>query len=402
MKVRFEPLGEEIECAPEETVLDAAFRQGYNLAYGCREGQCSACKCFLMEGDVALKPYSNFALSESEQANGYSLMCRAMPEQHLVVELLHYDPENYRLENPIGDGSAVVEVVESLTHDITRLVLRSDEFSFLPGQYVDLWVPGVEGAKRSFSLANLPGDGRLEFMIKRYPGGKLSGMLSGEIKVGDVIQFTGPYGAFHLRRSERPILMIAGGSGMAPVLGVLRQLASEGCSRPIRFFYGARTSEDLFYLDEIGALASSLPDFEFVPVVERFVHEAVDEFLAAGSFGAPDVYMCGPPPMLEAAEPMLIDKHKLDEQRIFQVHDRCRGRSRPRGGVERGSGAARQAGRYRAAVRRRCRATVLLVHAFEAPRDAVRRRHGRYAAVYPPPPDPRLARQLRGWPRHLG
>jgi NAD(P)H-flavin reductase/ferredoxin len=318
MKVRFEPLGEEIECAPEETVLDAAFRQGYNLAYGCREGQCSACKCFLMEGDVALKPYSNFALSESEQANGYSLMCRAMPEQHLVVELLHYDPENYRLENPIGDGSAVVEVVESLTHDITRLVLRSDEFSFLPGQYVDLWVPGVEGAKRSFSLANLPGDGRLEFMIKRYPGGKLSGMLSGEIKVGDVIQFTGPYGAFHLRRSERPILMIAGGSGMAPVLGVLRQLASEGCSRPIRFFYGARTSEDLFYLDEIGALASSLPDFEFVPVVERFVHEAVDEFLAAGSFGAPDVYMCGPPPMLEAAEPMLIDKHKLDEQRIFQ------------------------------------------------------------------------------------
>ena len=97
MKVRFEPIGEEIECAPEETVLDAAFRQGYNLAYGCREGQCSACKCFLIEGEVALKPYSNFALSESEQSSGYSLMCRAMPEQDLVVELLHYDPDNYRL-----------------------------------------------------------------------------------------------------------------------------------------------------------------------------------------------------------------------------------------------------------------------------------------------------------------
>lgn len=89
MKVRFEPIGEEIECASDETVLDAAFRQGLNLAYGCREGQCSACKCFLMEGEVAMKRYSNFALSDSEESSGYSLMCRAMPEQDLVVELLH-------------------------------------------------------------------------------------------------------------------------------------------------------------------------------------------------------------------------------------------------------------------------------------------------------------------------
>src|SRR5882757_3540284 len=121
MKVRLEPIGEEIECASDETVLDAAFRQGLNLVYGCREGQCSACKCFLLEGEVALKPYSNFALSDSEQSGGYSLMCRAMPEQDLVVELLHYDPENYRLENPIRDGVAEVEEVQALTHDITRL-----------------------------------------------------------------------------------------------------------------------------------------------------------------------------------------------------------------------------------------------------------------------------------------
>src|SRR5437764_540878 len=104
MKVRFEPIGEEITCAGGETVLDAAFRQGYNLVYGCREGQCSACKCFLLEGEVALKRYSNFALSDSERANGYTLMCRAMPEQDLVVELLHYDSDNYRLEHTIRDG----------------------------------------------------------------------------------------------------------------------------------------------------------------------------------------------------------------------------------------------------------------------------------------------------------
>ena len=324
-RVRFEPLGEVIECGSDETVLDAAFRHGYNLAYGCREGQCSACKCFLMEGEVALKPYSTFALSESEQSNGYSLMCRAMPEQDLVIELLHYDPDNYRLETPIRDGVATVEVIEALTHDITRLLLRVSEpaiFSFLPGQYVDLWVPGADDARRSFSLANLPGDGLLELMIKRYPGGRLSGMLDGQIQPGQQIRFTGPYGVFHLRRSERPILMIAGGSGMAPILSVLRQLAAEGCERPVRFFYGARAQRDLFHLEEIAQLGARLNDFRFTPVLSdtnRFVHEAVDEFLAqTDSFATPDVYMCGPPPMLEAAEPMLIETHKLDEQRIFQ------------------------------------------------------------------------------------
>ncbi len=119
MRVRFEPIGEEIECGAQETVLDAAFRSGYNLAYGCREGQCSACKCFLLEGEVALRPYSNFALSDSEREGGYALMCRAMPEQDLVVELVHYDPDGYRLAHAIRDGVGVVEAVRPLTDEIT-------------------------------------------------------------------------------------------------------------------------------------------------------------------------------------------------------------------------------------------------------------------------------------------
>ncbi len=316
MKVRLEPIGEEIDCAADETVLDAAFRQGYNLVYGCREGQCSACKCFLQEGDVALKRYSNFALSDSERESGYSLMCRAMPEQDLVVELLHYDPESYRLEHAIRDGEATVEAIEPLTHDIVRLVLSAPGFTFTPGQYVDLHVPGHDGVRRSFSMANLPGEERIELMIKRYPGGRLSGMLDGQIKAGDKIGFTGPYGAFRLREAEHPILMIAGGSGMAPILSVLRQLAADGCARPVRFFYGARTPEDLFGLDEIERLAARLGDFRFNPVVQRFVHEAVEEYLIAQEITAPDVYMCGPPPMIEAAEAML-DAQGVDEARIF-------------------------------------------------------------------------------------
>ena len=124
-RVLFEPIGEEIDCDEEESVLDAAFRHGYNLVYGCREGQCSACKAYLLEGEVVLKPYCDvFALSESEESNGYTLLCRAMPEEDLVVELLHFDAENYKLEeHEIRDGRGTVTAVEALTHDIRRLEL---------------------------------------------------------------------------------------------------------------------------------------------------------------------------------------------------------------------------------------------------------------------------------------
>ncbi len=312
MRVRFEPLGEEIECGSQETVLDAAFRHGYSLAHGCREGQCSACKCFVQAGEVELRRYSNFALSDTERAGGYALMCRALPESDLVVELLHFDPDNYRLENAIRDGVATVSEVRELTPEIVGLRLSvGDDLDWLPGQYLDLHVPGSGGERRSFSIANLPGQGAVELMIKRYPGGRFSGLLGEQIKPGVELGYTGPYGAFHLRRSEAPILMVAGGSGMAPVLAVLRQLAEEGCSRPVRFFFGAREERDLFGLDEIAALGDRLDDFRFVPVTGRFVHEAIEEELEA-----PDVYMCGPPPMLDAVQELLLGRG-VDPARIF-------------------------------------------------------------------------------------
>ena len=320
-RIVFEPIGEEIDCDEEEAVLDAAFRHGYNLVYGCREGQCSACKAYLLEGEVVLKPYSTFALSESEEANGYTLLCRAMPEEDLVVELLHFDPDNYRLENEIRDGRATVTAVEDLTHDITRLELEVTEpadFSFLPGQYVDVWVPDSD-ARRSFSMANLPGDGRIELIVKRYPGGRFSSQLDGSIARGDELRFTGPFGAFHLRDTARPILLVAGGSGMAPLLSLLRALAAERSDRPVRFFYGARTERDLFYVDLIEELGAGLGDFEFIPVT-GFVHEPAGEFLESGAMPDPELYMCGPPPMIDAMIELATDRHGIDEAQIF--HDK--------------------------------------------------------------------------------
>ncbi|HET9104877.1 MAG TPA: 2Fe-2S iron-sulfur cluster-binding protein, partial [Solirubrobacteraceae bacterium] len=353
-RVRFEPLGESIEVQAQETVLDAAFRSGYSLAHGCREGQCSACKCLLLEGTADLDRYSNYALSDTERANGYTLMCRARPESDLVIELLHYDPDNYRLENAIREIEATVTGVRELTHDIVGLELAvPEDFAWQPGQYVDVAVPGAEGVRRSFSIASLPDSHTIELMVKRYPGGRFSSMIGDAIRPADSppagsppagsspaghstagsppadslplgnenetqthsyssLRLTGPYGNFHLRASERPILMVAGGSGMAPVLGVLRQLAAEGCPRPIRFYYGAREERDLFAQDEIAALAEQLPDFRFIPVTGRFVHEAIDEELTD-----PDVYMCGPPPMLDAVQALAISRG-VDASRIFQ------------------------------------------------------------------------------------
>jgi propane monooxygenase reductase component len=322
-RVVFEPIGEEIDCDEEESVLDAAFRHGYNLVYGCREGQCSACKAYLLEGEVVLQPYSTFALSESEEANGYTLLCRAMPEEDLVVELLHFDPDNYKLEHEIRDGRGTVTAVEALTHDIRRLELQVTEpadFDFLPGQYVDVWIPGSDDARRSFSMANLPGDGRIELIVKHYEGGRFSSMLNGEIKAGDELRFTGPYGAFHLRDSDRPILMVAGGSGMAPVLSLLRSLAGQESARRVRFFYGARSEQDLFYVDLVQELGARLPDFEFVPVI-GFVHEPACQVIEAGEMDDPEIYMCGPPPMIDAMIELATERHGIDEQsRIF--HDK--------------------------------------------------------------------------------
>jgi propane monooxygenase reductase subunit len=214
-----------------------------------------------------------------------------------------------------------VRAVEALTPEIRRLELEVAEpagFSFLPGQYVDVWIPGDDDARRSFSMANLPGDGRIELIVKRYAGGRFSGLLDGALTPGDKLRFTGPYGAFHLRETDRPILMVAGGSGMAPVLSLLRKLSQERSERPIRFFYGARSDEEMFYVDVIEELASRLADFVFVPVV-GFCHAAADDYLGGGDLQDPELYMCGPPPMIDAMAEV-AEKHGIPEDQIF--HDK--------------------------------------------------------------------------------
>jgi propane monooxygenase reductase component len=331
--VRFEPVGIEMEADEDETVLHAAFRQGIMLMHGCKEGQCSACKSFLLDGDVDLDKYSTFALPDFEEAEGWTLLCRAHAYSDLEVELINYDEEALHGGTPPRTVSTRVTAVEPLTHDISRLCLTVDDgepFQFKPGQYVDIRIPGgEEDEHRSFSMANMAnGSGELEFMIKRYPGGRFSGLLGDAgIAAGDELEVTGPYGVFTLRSSSpRRIVFIGGGAGMAPILCLLRSMAEAGVDRPAVYYYGARTESDLFHLDEIAALAERLPAFTFVPALS----EAADGDGWAGEAGLitdvverleddlaeVDAYLCGPPPMVDAAI-ALLERLGVPESHIY-------------------------------------------------------------------------------------
>jgi propane monooxygenase reductase subunit len=325
-QVRLEPVGIEFEVDEDETVLRGAFRQGLMLMHGCKEGQCAACKSFLLDGEVDLDKYSTFALNDFEKEEGWTLLCRAHAESDLVVELINYDEEVLRDGIALQTKLMRVETLEPLTHDIHRLVLSGAKLEYKPGQYVDIKIPDSDEV-RSFSMANLPGD-EIELMIKVYPDGKFSSLLAGDgIQEGQELEVTGPYGVFTLRdKSERPLLFIGGGAGMAPILALLRSMAEKGTERPAVYYYGARGPSDLFHLDELAELERRLPNFRFVPALshceddtdwdgERGLITDVVSRLEE-ELGEVDAYLCGPPPMVDAAIAML-DQGGVPESRVY-------------------------------------------------------------------------------------
>ncbi len=314
--VRFEPVGIEIEVDEDQTILRAAAEQGVQLMHGCKEGQCAACKSFVLEGeDIELDRYSTFALPDFEREEGQTLLCRAHPYEDLVIELLNYDEEIIRRGLPLRSGTVEVVSNHPVTHDLRHLVVRlvePEEIKFFPGQYMDFQVPGTEET-RSFSMANTPNrDGLFEFVIKIYPGGLFSEYLAEKVQPGDQLRVEAPFGTFTLRESRTSdLLFVGGGAGMAPMLGLLRSMAERGVHRKVTFYYGARTSADLCFTDELAELGARLPDLTFVPALSH----APDDDGWTGERGmvtdvvrrretrlaGVDAYVCGPPPMVDAA-----------------------------------------------------------------------------------------------------
>jgi len=330
--VRFEPVGIEMEVAEDQTVLRAAFEQGIMLPHGCKEGQCSSCKAFMLDGeDIELEKYSTFSLPDFEKEEGYTLLCRTHAYEDLTIELLHYDEDMIRSGLPIQEAVAEVVSKHPVTHDMRHLVLRliePNEIKFFPGQYVDIEVPGTD-ATRSFSMANITsrGDGRLEFVIKVYPDGLFSHFLDSQLDVGDRLNLSGPYGVFTLREGhDEDLVFVGGGAGMAPILSLLRSMAERGITRKATYYYGARRRRDLCFENELRDLEKTLENFRYVPALS----EPDDSDDWNGEVGLiTDVvrrhetdlkevhaYICGPPPMVEAAVPLLT-LLGVPEERVY-------------------------------------------------------------------------------------
>ena len=330
--VRFEPVGIEIEVDEDKTILRAAAEQGIMLMHGCKEGQCASCKSFILDGDdIDYERYSTFALPDFEKEEGFTLLCRAHAYEDLTIELLNYDEEMIHSGLPIEE--AVVEVVsnENVTHDIRHLIVRLIEpaaIKFFPGQYVDFHVPGTEET-RSFSMANISSleSGQLEFVIKVYPNGLFSEFLDTDVKPGDRLEITGPFGVFTLRDApDSDLVFVGGGAGMAPILALLRSMVSRGIQRKATYYYGARGRRDLCFEDELRELEERLPSFRYVPALSEpadddgwdgevgFITDVLRR--TENNLARTDAYVCGPPPMVEAALELLPTLGVADK-RIF-------------------------------------------------------------------------------------
>jgi benzoate/toluate 1,2-dioxygenase reductase subunit len=301
-----------IRARSDQSLYLAALRHGIRLLTDCREAACGTCKALCVDGEVALEDYGSEALSAEEARQGYTLPCQGQARSDCVLELPYAAALAELPKAP--PLIARVAAVERVARAVMRLDLDPGDGpapSFLPGQYAHLAVPGT-AQQRSYSFATAPGAaGLLRFYIKLIDGGAMSSYVAGRARPGDEVALDGPFGHFYLRRPLRPIVMVAGGTGLAPMLSMLDQLAALSAVTPVRLLYGAAASVDLFALEQLqgyGAKGLALdlegsvvtPSADWTGAVGQ-----VTELLRPERVAGADVYLCGPPAMIEAGRRLL-------------------------------------------------------------------------------------------------
>ncbi|MDI5935891.1 2Fe-2S iron-sulfur cluster-binding protein [Halomonas kalidii] len=309
------------EVQPGEPLLDAAERAGFPLVHDCRFGGCGACRIKLLSGQVDYEE-PPFGLTEEERDQGYALACQALPQSDLTVsaQLL---PTGHI---PADFHQATIERLDKLSHDVTHLVLKipsAREVAFHPGQYLNVMLD--DGSPRSFSMASPPQGETFDFHIRRVPGGYFTGHLETHYQPGDILDVELPLGTFrHAVDSPRDLLMVAGGTGLAPIKSIIESLLDRPDAPNIILYWGVRHAEDLYLDERLHHWARTLPNFRYVPVLSEaddqwggrrgFVHEAVcQDHADLSSF---DAYLCGPPPMIAAAKNGLAQRG-MSVERIF-------------------------------------------------------------------------------------
>jgi len=308
--VHFEPSGHQVEVADGERVLTAALRHGLQLPYSCRGGACGACKAQIIEGDVDYPDGDPQGLNAQERAIGMTLLCSAVPIGDLRIEV-HEVTDSEELE--VKTLPCRIVKKEQLNHDVLRLFLKlpdNQRLQFLAGQYIDFLLE--DGRRRAFSLANAPHrDELLELHIRLVPDGDFTDFLFHQAEEKTILRVKGPLGQFTLREdSERPMIMMAGGTGFAPIKAILEHAFAEELQQPIYLYWGARAKQDL-YLDKLPKRwIEKHPNLHYIPVLSEpqadddwqgatgFVHDAV--LANHPDLSNVDVYSAGPPAMVEA------------------------------------------------------------------------------------------------------
>lgn len=293
-----------IECEDDEKVTDAAFRQKINLPMDCRDGVCGTCKCFAEKGEYELEFYMDESMSDAEAEEGYVLTCQMIPESDCVL----------RVPVTAASCKTAPEAVEAEVLGVDRLsdtsfslrVKPAKSIGFLPGQYVNVTVPGT-GKHRSYSFSSAPGAETATFLVRNIPSGVMSSYLGKGAQAGDAVTLTGPMGAFYLRPMERAQVWLAGGTGLAPFLSMLEQVAEQGADQPITLYYAVTNAADLVELDRVTDLAAKIGNVTVITVLAAAedAHDRkgfVTDHLTAADLkqGDCDVYLCGPPPMVDA------------------------------------------------------------------------------------------------------
>jgi benzoate/toluate 1,2-dioxygenase reductase subunit len=306
-----------------ETIYQAAARQDVPIQTDCREGACATCRATCVSGRYELGDFSEEALPPEEEAAGGVLACQTRARSDCVIEFPY--PSSAITVRKAEPTAVVVESAEEVARDVFRLVVRPRvQARFLPGQYVNIAVPG-SGAARSYSFANAPEtEGRAEFYVRRLPQGAMSDWLSSGKAAGAETTISAPMGQFFLRRPDAPMLMVAGGTGLAPMLSMLRHLAAQPERKPprITLLYGTNAPEEMFAADELAALAGQLPlevRRAAVTAGNGFVGATgyVTDLMSADTLDAQtDCYLCGPPAMVTAARTFLGNQG-FDPKRIF-------------------------------------------------------------------------------------
>lgn len=297
-----------IGCRSGETVADAAYRQKFNIPLDCRDGACGTCRSFCESGsfDMPESGYIEDALTPEEAAEGFVLTCQMKPTSDCVLRIAS-SSEAAKTGVAVYEGE-LVELAQLSESTIAFGIKTSapEELVFLPGQYVNVSLPGTEET-RSYSFSSPPMADIARFVVRNVPGGKMSSHLSSAAKVGDKMQFAGPYGSFYLRPVIRPALFLAGGTGIAPFLSMLDSLAVSGCHYPVNLVFGVTNDFDLVALEKLDEMQANHPWFHYTTCVvaeasahpkKGYVTQHIEPDWLNG--GDVDIYLCGPVAMVEA------------------------------------------------------------------------------------------------------